>query len=1068
MSGYNATAAASGQAMSVSLPGGYTLSYTLTVSGGAVHSVTLPTWSGAYLGNNGHYTGVPGKPALYQTTSGSTTTASLTDIVVKDANGTAVDGYALVGADAESTDAGEYIKWGSNTVLSSLTATATTTGLGNACAGGYTGVGSTAVTCTGSGSSTKTGTAVLSADDPSAFTQTMKGSGIQAVAFGVLVSNIQLNKTVVGGFAGDSFGVTVASDSGSVLGSANTSGGSSASTGQVTVLTGPDGATYRLSETATSGTLADYTDNWSCTRNGAADPSLPSGDAGARATVDVGIGDFINCTITNTSVPASLSLIKSGTVNDVNGDGLTDVGDTIAYSFDVTNTGDLTMGSVAVSDSKVGPVSCPSPSLAPGSTETCTASPYTVTAADVSNGSVDNTATATGIPSGTGAIISSAPSSVSTPTTAPAPALTLEKTASVTAVTNAAPGIAYTFHVVNTGNVAVDGVAIDESGFGGAGSVAPTCPDADLAPGADETCTATYSAEAADFTNGSIVNSATATGTPVGGSAPVSSAASEVTVVTNVSPTLQISNAIASIDGGTATPTAAGQVISYSYTVSNTGVTPVTGVGLAVTGFDGSGTAPVFTCSADTLAGGATTVCTATYTVTQTDIDNGSVRLSADAGGSIGGSTISSEPVAVNATADQSPSLSLQKSSDVAGASVGEGITYSFTVTNTGNVTIEDSHVDDSGFNGSGHLSDVACPGDLSALAPGATETCTATYTVTADDIANGPLANTATADGTAIGVGPVSSAPSTVDVAMLTPSIALTKTADPTAVSAAGTTIDYSYDVTNSGGTELTAVTVTENSFTGLGTTPSPSCPDTTLAAGASETCTATYQLTQSEIDTGTAIENTATASGTPPFNAATVTSPLSSATVAIDQAPALAVTDQISGADDTTGQTVDITYNVVNTGDVTVTDPVIHPTSFSGGNSAPPVTCPAGTISLEPGDAIQCATAATITAAESASGQLTETVDASGTIPDGRTLTSGKETAEVPLAGATSGPTPPSGSSSTGSATSTANSTGIPNDLAPTGSDILPPLAAAGAFLAAGAVLLTIATTRRRRRRF
>ena len=96
MSGYNATAAGSavGQAMTIALPGGYSITFTLKVSGGPVKAVTFPTYSGAYLGN-GAYTGVGGKPAMYQTQSGTTTTAALTNISVVDSQGNPVSRLLL-------------------------------------------------------------------------------------------------------------------------------------------------------------------------------------------------------------------------------------------------------------------------------------------------------------------------------------------------------------------------------------------------------------------------------------------------------------------------------------------------------------------------------------------------------------------------------------------------------------------------------------------------------------------------------------------------------------------------------------------------------------------------------------------------------------------------------------------------------------------------------------------------------------------------------------------------------------------------------------------------------------
>lgn len=84
LSAYNATAASkpAGQPMTVSLPGGYTIAFNLHVSGAPVKTTSFPTYPGAFLGNRGFYTGVTGRPALYQTMQGTTTTATLDNIAV--------------------------------------------------------------------------------------------------------------------------------------------------------------------------------------------------------------------------------------------------------------------------------------------------------------------------------------------------------------------------------------------------------------------------------------------------------------------------------------------------------------------------------------------------------------------------------------------------------------------------------------------------------------------------------------------------------------------------------------------------------------------------------------------------------------------------------------------------------------------------------------------------------------------------------------------------------------------------------------------------------------------------
>ncbi|MCW2812727.1 MAG: Cna domain protein, partial [Nocardioides sp.] len=92
----------------------------------------------------------------------------------------------------------------------------------------------------------------------------------------------------------------------------------------------------------------------------------------------------------------ALSLDKTASaIDDVDGNG-PDAGDRITYGFRVTNTGNVPLNPVTVADPKVGPVTCPTGSLAVGATVTCTPVVYTLTQADVTAGAVDNTATATG------------------------------------------------------------------------------------------------------------------------------------------------------------------------------------------------------------------------------------------------------------------------------------------------------------------------------------------------------------------------------------------------------------------------------------------------------------------------------------------------------------------------------------------------------------------------------------------------------------------------------------------------------------------------------------------------
>src|SRR5690606_17258847 len=103
-------------------------------------------------------------------------------------------------------------------------------------------------------------------------------------------------------------------------------------------------------------------------------------------------------------------------------------------------------------------------------------------------------------------------------------------------------------------------------------------------------------------------------------------------------------------------------------------------------------------------------------------------------------------------TMPPAPDLTVVKSATPADAEsfvLDQLITYSFVVTNTGNVTLTDVAVDEVEFTGTGELSPIVCGEDAASLAPGAQVTCTAEYRLTQEDIDAGTVQNSATATGT-------------------------------------------------------------------------------------------------------------------------------------------------------------------------------------------------------------------------------------------------------------------------------------------------------------------------------
>ena len=272
-------------------------------------------------------------------------------------------------------------------------------------------------------------------------------------------------------------------------------------------------------------------------------------------------------------------------------------------------------------------------------------------------------------------------------------------------------------------------------------------------------------------------------------------------------------------------------------------------------------------------------------------------------------------------------------------------------------------------------------------LDPGQSETCTDTYKLTQADANAGKVTNTATATGTPPSGRPVTSAPSSATVTIPGhPVIVIIKTASPRSLSRAGDTVRYHFLVTNTGNVTLTGIKVNDL-LPGLSAI---ACPSATLNPGRDMTCTASYRLTQANVNAGK-VTNTATTTGTPP-SGRPVTSAPSSVTVIIPASPALVIKKSASpGSFDAAGATIHYHFLVTNTGNVTLTG--IKVIDLLRGLSA--IACPSAT--LNPGKDMTCTATYVTTKADLRAGSVANTATVTGDPPSGSPVVSGPSTVVI-----------------------------------------------------------------------
>jgi uncharacterized repeat protein (TIGR01451 family) len=238
----------------------------------------------------------------------------------------------------------------------------------------------------------------------------------------------------------------------------------------------------------------------------------------------------------------------------------------------------------------------------------------------------------------------------------------------------------------------------------------------------------------------------------------------------------------------------AGETINYQYVITNTGTTPLGGP------VDVTDSPRLVACPELNTVGNLdnyldqneTVTCAAAYSITEADVNTGSVTTLAVA--TAGGITSNQTGITLTRgtdTAEPSSVLTLTKTaSSQTYGQIGETITYMYVITNVGaaplgpaQFTISDNKLG-APFN---------CGPDATTIAPGQTLSCSAPYLITEADMAAANVMNSATASGAG-----QTSAAATVTIANLlapataTPPIVETATLPPSSNLAPGSTIQH------------------------------------------------------------------------------------------------------------------------------------------------------------------------------------------------------------------------------------------------------------------------------------
>ncbi|WP_188495864.1 DUF7507 domain-containing protein, partial [Flavobacterium palustre] len=641
--------------------------------------------------------------------------------------------------------------------------------------------------------------------------------------------------------------------------------------------------------------------------------NIPAGTIAGTYTGTITVKNANGCVSTGTTFTVTVnsclvSLVKQSEL--INTGNCTSVGDQIKYTFTLTNLGTTPITNITITDPLF---NVPNPivptvfvsgdtnsnlSLDTNETWVYNAN-YAVTQKDIDTGNVINQATVNGLVLGSDEIsdLSGTNTTNNNPTITALcqnPKIAIVKSNNITIGENGCATLAvgnvvtYTFTVTNPGNVSLHNINVSDPHTGlSAITLQSGDSNANNILEVNETWVfqANYTVNQADIDAGKITNQASVSGlapdnsqvNDLSGNNSTTNEDNVIPICTTPKIAIVKTNNITVGENGCAA-LAVGDVVTYTFTITNPGNVSLHNINISD---PHPGLSAITLLSGDSntnniLEVNETWIFNASYNVTQADIDTGKITNQASVSGLAPDNSQVNDLSGNDSTTNQDnvipictiPKIAIVKTNNItvgengcAALAVGDVVTYTFTVTNPGNVSLHNINVSDPhpGLSAITLLSGDSNTNNI--LEVNETWIFNASYSVTQADIDSGKITNQASVSGLAPDnsqVNDLSGNDSTTNQDNMipictTPEITITKDGTYTDTNQdgktnVGDTVSYKFVITNTGNVTLTNITVTDNNAVVSGG------PIASLAPGATDTTTfsATHTITQNDINNG------------------------------------------------------------------------------------------------------------------------------------------------------------------------------------------------------------------------